>query len=117
MTPLQTRIAAVRKDCQEVIRLGKGATAGEWRAGMYDFETTRVYGSSSCRIADVPSIPGEKAIDARFIAHSRTVCPAAARVTLGELDYWEEHLAERRLFYFAEQRLTAICDNWEKETI
>lgn len=56
---LQTRIAAIKAECEKVIELDKLATAGPWG-----------------------EIDGTMAPDAEFVIRARNVSPAMARVVL-----------------------------------
>lgn len=90
MTPdLQTRIAAIKAECEEIIRLDKVATAGPW--GVID----------SCM-----------APDAEFVIRARNVSPAMARIVLTTIQKLEEcnmpHLQIR-----IDQSLESIASKWE----
>lgn len=84
---LQTSIAAIKAECENVLRLSEKATAGPWEAdGFAGCDSVRSADKTevcytSGRFIDEPACP-----DASFIAHARNVSPAMARVVLMMID-------------------------------
>ncbi len=82
-TDLQARIAAIKAECEEILRLSEKATAGPWRAAgnlvkCHDGFVADCYGGEEMEEET-----------ARFIAASRNVSPAMARVVVATINRWE----------------------------
>lgn len=100
MTPLETRIAAIKAECLEQLRLSELATDGPWFACVST-------GSEQLPLVTngrTPCFDVSTNDEARFIAHARTVSPAACRAVLAAIDYNETGL------------LQAIADAWERKS-
>lgn len=80
---LQQRIAAIKAECEEILRLSEKATPGPWRFVDSPSNQT-VQGSTRpvCALATLSS----RDDDFRFIAHARNVSPAMARVVMMTID-------------------------------
>src|SRR5574343_528046 len=115
-TVLQTRLAAIKAKCEEMLRLSEKATQGDWHV---EKGRDHVWIGNKCIISvnlweivhsedikDFKDEAIEQAVNnARFIAHARNVSPAMARVVLGTLaeaekmkdmeggDMWLEEIA------------------------
>lgn len=100
---LQQRIAAIKAECEEILRLSEKANGGSWKA-----EGNSVWGINHDKICiSSPS-------DAPFIARARNVSPAMARVVLCALRQWD---AGPELGYVpqvvADVALETIADRWD----
>jgi hypothetical protein len=94
---LQQRIAAIKAECEEILRLSEKANGGSWKA-----EGNSVWGINHDKICiSSPS-------DAPFIAHARNVSPAMARVVLATIRWFEE-LGEHR----SVAPLEHLANQWE----
>lgn len=94
-TNLQTRIAAIKAECEEIIELSEKATAGKWQE-----DTAGVFTGGR----DNPIVTTPRYYDRAFIAHSRNVSPAMARVVLECIKWCESSNT------FAMER---IANQWE----
>lgn len=79
LTDLQTRIAAIKAQCKKIIRLNENATPGPWSADEDCVMSTHGIVGYSVNSDD----------EAEFIAHSRNVSPAMARVVVQLIEYVE----------------------------
>lgn len=87
MTPeLQTRISAIKAECERVIELSEKATAGPWNAEITPSNDFVMAGPRY--ICTLATLSG-RGDDFNFIAHSRNVSPAMARVVLWAIDQYE----------------------------
>lgn len=98
-TDLQTRIAAIKAECERVIELDKLASVAPWES----LQLRRAIVSGDC--AEVMSDGMTSRVDYDFIAQSRNVSPAMARVVLGSIQY-----AEMECDNFL---LRCIANQWE----
>lgn len=109
-TDLQTRIAAIKAECKEIIRLEKSVVPNKWsivpgsRGGLYD--TMVVSGGT-----DPTFVLDGYRDDCAFIAHFRNVSPAMARVVVAAISYLETRceLGSR----LSGSALEDIANQWE----
>lgn len=117
----QTRIAAIKAECEEIIRLSEKATQGDWHVEKgrdHVWIGNKSSGSINLweivhdkDIEDFKDEAIEQAVNnARFIATSRNVSPAMARVVLIALD-----ALEKSAHYWIDNKtaLESIADQWE----
>jgi hypothetical protein len=95
-TDLSASIAAIKAECEEILRLSEKATAGPWSVSTNN--TTDPGGqplfpgvrdSKGELLLDVFGFSDTVKADASFIAASRNVSPAMARVVVGAINRWE----------------------------
>lgn len=104
---LEQRISAIKAACEEILRLSEKATAGPWSpAGNL----------VKCRDGFVADCYGGEEMEeetARFIAASRNVSPAMARVVLGVLERCNSLADERHHGRPYLAMLEYIANQWE----
>lgn len=114
---LQQRIAAIKAECEEILRLSEKATAGPWSVSTNN--TTEPGGqplfpgvrdSKGELLLDVFGFSDTVKADASFIAASRNVSPAMTRVVVIALD-----ALEKSAHYWVDNKtaLESIADQWE----
>jgi hypothetical protein len=127
MTPLTTRVSAVKAECQRVLELADAAMDGPWevddpgkglQCGIVQPRDT-----PNCDHVLLPRGSYLERKDANFIAASRTALPAAARTTLAAFAVIEAGTHTFRCEYqngrsdectcWLSGALTALCDAWE----
>lgn len=120
---LQARIAAIKAECEEILRLSEKATQGDWHVEKgrdHVWIGNKSSGSvnlweivHSKDIEDFKDEAIEQAVNnARFIAHSRNVSPAMARVVLFTIN----QLIECDLSHMKhdmERALEMVVKRWE----
>ena len=80
---LQQRISHIKAECEEILRLGEKATPGPMKAGTKGFTIGGLsYTPKNVGTLDIPVTE----LDLAFIAHSRNVSPAMARVVVMVID-------------------------------
>lgn len=127
-TELQTRISAIKAECEEILRLDGLATAGPWGINKYDDVICDAGIVAETFSAAIPMFPAIVVhTNARFIAHSRNVSHAMARVVLSALEClenqvnepgWSGHMCDNDgmgcpACDLAEKRLESIAEQWE----
>lgn len=112
-TDLQSRIAAIKAECEEILKLSEKATAGPWRV-YENMDNTPYCGDYRAIDAGRGYFSGGTGFglngflssqDARFIAHSRNVSPAMARVVI-DCIRWFTNMED-------ESALEDIANRWE----
>lgn len=98
-TDLQTRIAAIKAECEEILRLSEKATAGPW-------SPDEKFVDSAGRGPEIAMCNGYgRESNAAFIAHARNVSPAMARVVI-DCIRWFTNMED-------ESALEDIANQWE----
>lgn len=102
---LQTSIAAIKAECEEILRLSEKATAGLWKSHLN--WVTR--GPQSV----AKTLLKSKEDDASFIAHARNVSPSMARVVVATIKNIEFALRIGKLSDAALEAATELVKQWE----
>lgn len=113
-TDLQSRIAAIKAECEEIIRLDKLATAGPWMPhSVSDEHSTFDFIIDDCECDASSAYIYDH--NAHFIAHSRNVSPAMARVVMDTISRWEHMATEwsSESGMLAQIALEEIANQWE----
>ena len=113
-TELQQRIAAIKEECEEILRQEQLiAGPGKWEAQLDDtgkpcIMCDEYYVAEMTMLAPGNGKDCTMQENAAFIAHSRNVSPAMARVVLATIRWFEE-LGEHR----SVAPLEHLANQWE----
>lgn len=85
-TDLQTRIAAIKAECEEILKLSEKAHQAPWHTKTEPNRELLMVGQ---KVLLAAGDFARRDDDIRFIAHARNVSPAMARVCLLAIKYAE----------------------------